>query len=119
MGPLRVLIAYEERYNAYAQAFAAAVGDADPDADVRIVAPRDIRGEVHRFEPHLVVSSQPTDALPEVGAWFMLSPDPDEPSEMRLGGRHWICANPGLGALARIAESVGGLVRDGRYPAVT
>jgi hypothetical protein len=114
---LKVLIAYEAAYLAYAEVLGVAVGYAEPFSEVRVVPPRELEAEVSSFGPHLVVSSRPTDALPGVGAWFMLSPEPNEPSEMRLGGRHWVCVNPDLGALARIVESVGGLVRDGRYPA--
>jgi len=113
----RVLIAYEEAYLAYAEVLGAAVGYAEPEAEVRVVPPRELRAEVARFEPHLVISSRPTDVSPGVGAWYRLSPEPDEPSEMRLSGRRWACTNPDLGALARIVDSVAGLVRDGRDPA--
>ena len=118
MQNLRVLIAYEATHLSYAQAFGAAVRIAEPLAEVRVVGLRELRAEVSRFGPHLVISSEPTDAFPDVGAWFMLSSEPDEPSVFRLGGRHRICVNPDLGALGQVVEAVSGLVRDGRDTAV-
>ena len=115
----RVLIAYEETYLAYAESFGAAVRLAEPLAEVRVSGLLDLWAEVSRFEPHLVISSQPTDTIPGVGAWFTLSPEPNEPSEFRLGEEVWTCTNPDLGSLGRIVEAVGGLVRDGRYPTLT
>jgi hypothetical protein len=115
----RVLIAYEEAYLAYAQAFGAAVRLAEPLAEVKFSGLHDLWAEVNRFEPHLVISSQPTDAIPWIGAWFRLSQEPNEPSEFRIGEEVRTCTNPGLGALGRVVEAVGGLVRDGRYPTVT
>jgi hypothetical protein len=115
---LKVLIAYEEAYLAYAEVLGVAVGYAEPFSEVRVVPPRELEAEVSSFGPHLVVSSLPTDVFPDVEAWFTLSAEPDEPSEFRLGGRHWICVNPDLGYLGRVVDAVGGLVRDGRDPAV-
>ena len=119
MPNLKVLLAYEERYLSYAQVFGAAVRMAEPSSEVRVVGTgKNLGAEVSSFGPHLVISSRPTDVFPDVEAWFTLSPESDEPSEFRLGGRHWICVNPDLGSLGRVVDAVSGLVRDGRDPAV-
>jgi hypothetical protein len=115
---LRVLVAYEEAYLSYAQAFGAAVRIAEPLAEVRVVGLGELEAEVSSFEPHLVISSQPADALPGVGAWFRLPHDPDEPSEFRLGDQVWTYANPELGTLGKVVEGVSRLVQEGRDPAV-
>jgi hypothetical protein len=82
---------------------------------VRVATPRELRAEVPRFLPHLVVSSQATDTIPGVGAWLMLSPEPDRASELRLGGWSREYSNPDLGVLIAAVESVERLVRDGRH----
>jgi hypothetical protein len=114
---LRVLIAYEDTYLVYAEVLGVAVGYAEPEAEVRVVPLRGLRADVSSFGPHLVISSQPTDALPGVGAWFALSPEPNEPSEFRLGERRRECINPDLGFLEEAVGEVGCLVRAGRDPA--
>ena len=117
MADLRVLIAFEATYLAYAEVLKVAVGYAEPEAEVRVVPLRELRAEVSSFGPHLVISSQPTDALPGVGAWFALSLEPNDPSEFRLGEHRRECINPDLGFLEKVVEDVGRLVRAGRDPA--
>jgi len=47
-------------------------------------------------------------------AWYRLSPEPDEPSEACLGGRHWQRLNPPLEEQLSFIDEVEGLVRRGR-----
>ena len=112
MERLRVLVAYEEQYRCYAEAFGSAVHATEPSADVRVARPRDLWEEVSSFEPHLVVSSQATDAVADVGAWYMLSPYHEVSSEFRLGEHRWTWANPDLVTLGRVVKAVRGLMRE-------
>lgn len=115
MRRLRVLIAYEAMYNAYAGALECAIRALRPGAEVRVASLRNLWAEASSFAPHLVVSSQTTDAvLGDGAAWFMLSPDPAEPSEFRVGEQRWTYANPDLGVLRRIVASVEGPVQPPR-----
>jgi hypothetical protein len=115
---LKVLIAYEAAYLAYAEVLGVSVGYAEPEAEVRVVPLREIGAEVSSFEPHLVISSQPADTIPGVDAWFTLSPEPNKPSEFRLGEQRRKYINPDLGFLGKVVQDVSYLVRNGRDPAV-
>ena len=112
MERLRVLMAYENQYRCYAEVFGSAVHLTEPFADVRVVGPRDLWEEVSSFKPHLVVSSQATDAMPDVGAWYMLSPYHEVSSEFRLGEDRWTWANPDLVALETVVKAVRSLIRE-------
>jgi hypothetical protein len=114
----RILVAYEEQYLAYARAFEAVIRIAEPSAIVKVASLGEMRTEAYCFSPHLVISSRSPDSYPAPpAAWFRLSPEPEEPSEFRLGDRRWVCTNPDLDALTRVVDAVGGLVREGRHSA--
>lgn len=80
--PVRVLVIFEEQYRAYGDAIAGALGDLRPGAEVAVAEPADLRAEVARVSPHLVISSQPKSADPaRTLAWVEL------PYEMGLAGK--------------------------------
>lgn len=80
--PIRVLVVFEEEYRAYGEAIAGALGDLRPRAEVAVAEPADIRAEVARISPHLVISSQPKAADPaRTLAWVEL------PYEIGLAGK--------------------------------
>jgi hypothetical protein len=47
-------------------------------------------------------------------AWYTLSPEPGEPSEVCVGGRRREVANPGMEVLLAIIDETGESVRTGR-----
>jgi hypothetical protein len=80
--PVRVLVSFEERYRAYGEAIAGALGDLRPHAEVAVAEPADLRAEVASVSPHLVISSQPKAADPaRTLAWVEL------PYEIGLAGK--------------------------------
>ena len=80
--PVRVLVIFEEDYRAYGDAIAGALGDLRPRAEVAVAEPANLRAEVARVSPHLVISSQPRAADPaRTLAWVEL------PYEQGLAGK--------------------------------
>lgn len=110
----RVLFAYENSHLAYRDALVRAIRVLRPRVVVTAVDLRSLEAEVERLEPHLVVSSRPdtTDAGGRV-AWYRLSQEPAEPSEVCLGGRRSRSENPGLEELVAVVDQVQEAVRDG------
>jgi len=82
-GPtVRVLVIFEGEYRAYGEAIAGALGDLRPLAEVVLAEPTDLRAEVTRVSPHLVISSRPKAFDPaQTPAWVQL------PYEPGLAGR--------------------------------
>lgn len=84
---------------------------------VTAVELRSLEAEVERLEPHLVVSSRSNTAdAGGVVAWYRLSQEPAEPSEVWLGGRRSRSENPGLEELVAVVDQVQEAVRDGSPP---
>jgi hypothetical protein len=111
---MRVLIVYEDSHRAYGEALEGAVRGMRPDAEVLLVQARQLAGEVKRFDPHLVVSGLPNTVDPgSRAAWMTLSEDPDEPSEVCVGGRRRGMQNPGMEELLAVIDETGELVRSG------
>ena len=75
---------------------------------------REFRNTLRRFEPHMVVSSKPDGSDPGGRlAWYRLSPDPGEPSEVCVGGRRETAVNPGLGELLAAVDEAEDLILTG------
>ncbi len=111
---MRVLIVYENSHRAYGEVFEGAVRGLRPNAEVLLVQARELAGEVERFDPHLVVSGLPNTVDPGGRtAWVTLSEDPDEPSEVCVGGRRRGMQNPGMEELLDVLDETGALVRTG------
>jgi len=114
---MRVLIAYEDSHRSYGEALAGAVLGMRPHAEVSLVQACELRGEVGRLDPHLVVSGKPNTVDPEGrAAWGTLSDEPDEPSEVCVGGRRRGLKNPGIEELLAVFDEAEALVGDGRDP---
>lgn len=112
--PTRVLFAYEESHLAYGDALARVIRALRPQLVVTVVELRSLEAEVERLEPHLVVSSRSNTADPGgVAAWYRLSQEPAEPSEVCVGGRRFRFENPGLEDLVAVVDQVQEAVRDG------
>lgn len=114
---VRVLFAYEDTHLSYRDTFVRVVRTLRPRLAVTAVGMRSLESEVRRLEPHLVVSSRP-DTFDRGGgaAWYKLSPEPDEPSEVCLGGRRSRTWNPGLNELVAVIDEVEEAIRVGRPP---
>lgn len=111
----RVLFAYEDTHLSYRDALVRVVQALRPRVAVTTVSLRSLQSEVGRLEPHLVVSSRPDTFDPgDEAAWYKLSHEPDEPSEVRLGGRRSRSENPGLEELVAIIDEVEEAIRVGR-----
>jgi hypothetical protein len=102
---MRVLIVYEDSYRSYGESFVRAIRNLRPAAELSLVQARELAGEVGRFDPHLVVSGkQNTVDSGGRSAWMRLSEEPEEPSEVCVGGRRRGMENPGLEELLTILD---------------
>src|ERR671921_2560344 len=111
---MRVLVVYEDSHRAYGQALEGAIRGQRPGAEVSLVQARQLAGEVGRFDPHLVVSGLPNIVDPGGrAAWVTLSEDPDEPSEVCVGGRRRGMQNPGIEELLAVLDETEELMRAG------
>jgi hypothetical protein len=111
---MRVLIVYEDSHRTYGEALEGAVRGLRPGAEVLLMQAREIAGEVERFDPHLVVSGLPNTVDPGGRtAWVTLSEDPDESSEVCVGGRRRGMQNPGMEELLAVLDETGELVQTG------
>lgn len=114
---MRVLISYEDSHRAYGEALAGAVRGMRPTAEVSLVRACDLAPEVGRLRPHLMVSGRPNTTDPGGrAAWVRLSEEPDDPSEVCVGGRRRGLKNPGVGELLAVLDETEELVRSGRDP---
>jgi hypothetical protein len=112
---MRILISYEQSYHVYSDALQRAIRGLRPDADVAACQLAEIGELTESFDPNLVVSSRPNTVDPGGrAAWYRLSPEPVEPSEVCLGGRRWRRLNPPLEDLLSFIDEVETLVRSGR-----
>ncbi len=84
----RILVAFDDEYHAYRGVIAAGISVLRPRTEVAIVGLDQLEQEVERFDPHVVICSQPDTADPgsRVG-WVELSLDPDRPAKVCVGGR--------------------------------
>jgi hypothetical protein len=106
---MRILVAFEDDYRAYADALAKAIRAARPHLDVAMVGLEPLLTEVARLDPHLVICSSPNPAAEqqqEEGklAWVELSVDPHRPSRFCVSGRRWESLNPSLEELLSVVE---------------
>jgi hypothetical protein len=108
----RTLIAFEEQYRAYREFIASAIRWHRPHVEVVAAGLEALKDEVTRFDPHLVICSQPN-TLNANGrpAWLELPPDPERFAELCLDGQRSEIANPTLKELLGIVDETTRLVR--------
>ena len=112
---MRVLIAYEDSQSVYADAMRHAIRGLRPDAEVASCGVAELRAGVEGLDPDLVVSSRPNAVDPGGRtAWYRISPEPGEPSEVCVGGRRREVVNPGMEELLAIIDETEESVRAGR-----
>ena len=113
-GDVRVLIAYEDSQSVYAEAMRHAIRGLRPGAEVAACGVAELGAGVEALDPDLVVSSRPNDVAPGGRtAWYVLSPEPGEPSEVCVGGRRRGLKNPGMEELLAVVDEAQELVRIG------
>ena len=112
---MRILVAFEDEYLAFRDAIAEALRVLRPGDEVEATDLATIGERVARFDPHMVVAGFPN-AFDPGGreAWVELSPDPDRPSKVCVGGRRTEVPNPSVEDLVSVAEEAEKLVREGR-----
>ena len=114
-GDVRVLIAYEDSQSVYAEAMRHAIRGLRPGAEVATCGVAELGAGVGGFDPDLVVSSRPNAVDPGGRtAWYRISPEPGEPSEVCVGGRRREVVNPGMEVLLSVLDETGESVRAGR-----
>jgi hypothetical protein len=112
---VRILIGYEDSHRVYADAMQRSIRRLRPGAEVASCGVAELRAGVEGFDPDLVVSSRPNAVDPGGRtAWYVLSPEPGEPSEVCVGGRRREVENPGVEELLSILDQTEELVRTGR-----
>lgn len=114
---MRILIAYEKSYRAYNGAVQLVIRELRPQVELSNVYLRSLAYELGHFDPHLVVCSEPNEVDPGGRpAWFELSPEPAETSEVCLAGGRSEITNPDLEALITIIDKTEELVQAGNAP---
>ena len=112
---MRILVAFDDEYRAFREAIAGALSALRPGDEVEAAELGAIGERVAAFDPHLVISSL-SGALDPAGrtAWVELSPEPDRPSRVCVGGRRSEARNPSISDLVAVAEEAEGLIEDER-----
>ena len=112
---MRILISYEDSHRVYAEAMRHAIRGLRPSAEVATCVIAELGAGVGGLDPDRVVASRPTTVDPgRRTAWYVLSPEPDEPSEVCVGGRRREVMNPGMEGLLSVLDETEGSVRTGR-----
>jgi F420-dependent methylenetetrahydromethanopterin dehydrogenase len=108
---IRVLLAFEDDYRTYREVFAAGIQILRPHLEVDTSSLEALGERIERFDPHLVICSQPNTVDPGGrAAWIELSVDPHQPSTICVGGHYSERAKPSLDLLLEIIDRVEGLV---------
>jgi hypothetical protein len=114
---MRILVVYEDSHRAYGETMERTVRALRPGLEVALAHLRDIEEALKDFEPHAVVCGHPNTFDPgSRAAWIVLAEEPDEPSEVCLGGRRTGLQNPGLEELLEILDRAEEMVRMGDAP---
>ncbi len=115
MTKTRVLIAFEDEYRTYREFMASAVRMHRPRVEVVAAGLGGLGEKVTRFDPHLVICSQPnTVDLGGRPAWIELPPDPDKQAEICVDGQHSETINPALEELLSVLDETERLARTKR-----
>ncbi|QIN84920.1 hypothetical protein GBA63_21425 [Rubrobacter tropicus] len=110
--PVRVLVVFEFQYRSYGDAIAGVIRELRPRAEVAVADPVDLRAEVTRVCPHLVISSQPNTADPaRTPAWVQLPHEPGLAGAICFGGRCLKAYDLALGDLLDVVDRTEGLIR--------
>ena len=106
---MRVLVAFEDLRYLYRDAFVRAIRDLRPALSVRSASVGELDHELGRFEPHVVISSQPSGIHPAgCGAWVQIptyeAKEDDNIAQVCLDGEHWRTDGPPLSELLEVID---------------
>src|SRR5919112_5991807 len=112
---IRVLLAYEDEYRAYREVISAGIQIVRPHVEVEISSLEALGESIERFDPHLVICSQPNTVDPGGRpAWVELPPDPERLAEICLDGERSEVINPALDELLSVVDETERLARTKR-----
>jgi hypothetical protein len=116
---VRVLVAFEDVRRAYGETIARAIAELRPALEVRHAALGELEWELWRFDPHVVVCSQPSGEHPGGrGAWVHIPTDDDASDEeglarVCLDGERWRTDGPPLAELLGVIDEAEERLREG------
>ena len=103
-------MAFEDDYRAYREVIAAGIAVLRPNTEVATTRPQELAHEMARFDPQLVVCTQPqeTSPAPPPVAWVKVPTDSTQPTEVHFGERRWTSSGFTLEALLGVIDEVEG-----------
>jgi hypothetical protein len=114
---IRVLLAYEDEYRAYREVISAGIQIVRPHVEVDISSLEALGENIERFDPHLVICSQPNTVDPGGRpAWVENSVDHLRmPSTICVGGHSSKRADLSFEMLLEVIDGVEELVQTNNY----
>ena len=116
---VRVLVAFEDVRSVYAEVIVRAICVLRHTPEVRSAALGELERELIRFDPHVVVCSQPNGEHPGArGAWVQIPTDDEVFDEERLAqvcldGERWRSDGPPLAELLDVIDQTQSRLREG------
>jgi hypothetical protein len=116
---MRVLVAFEDVRFAYSRAIARAIRQLRPGLEVRSSVLEELKRELVRFDPHVVICSRPNGTHPSTrGAWVHIPTDDGLEDDERLAricleGEHWKADGPPLSELLEVLDETHERLREG------
>ena len=104
-------MAFEDDYRTYRGVIAAGIAVLRPNTEVATTRPQELAHEMARFDPKVVVCTQPQEATSPASApvaWIKVPTDPTQPTEVLLGERRWTSSGLTLDALLAVIDEVEG-----------
>lgn len=109
---MRVLVAFDDEYRAYLSVITAGISILRPNIDLDVARPGELEKEIERFDPQVVICSQPNTVGPgDRLAWIELPIDPMQPAKAWIAGRCSESAHLSLEELVTVIDEVGDLSR--------
>lgn len=116
---MKVLVAFEASRYLYADLFCEVIRDLRPGLTVRSAVLGELERELSRFDPHVVVCSQPNGVHPGArGAWVEIPTgdgleDDERLSDICLDGKHWKSDGPPLKEMLEVLDEMEERLREG------
>jgi hypothetical protein len=116
---VRVLVAFEDLRRLYRDVFVRAIRDLRPALIVRSASLAELERALGRFDPHVVVSSQPNGTHPiGSGVWVHVptddaNRDDERLAEICLDGERWKTDGPPLSELLAVIDEAQERLREG------
>ena len=116
---MRMSVVFEGVRSVYGEVIARAIYDLRPALEVRSAALCELEPELVRFDPHVVVCSQPNGEYPGArGAWVEIPTDDEASDEERLAevcveGERWRIDGPPLAELLEVIDRTEEQLREG------